>query len=100
MPTFPLREYGEIRHGNSLLFPCFGKKKDGSQHCCGMIRVPFNPPLPGCQLAEPVEGQYWIREQGETLDDLTLKQSVEAYECGHVEIKNGQMIVTERISDG
>lgn len=88
-----LREFGEIRHGNTLLVPCMGKKEDGSQHCCGMISIPFDPPLSGSQLGRPTDQGYWIRESVTTLDYLTLRQSVQAGGCGHFTIKNGRLEV-------
>ena len=93
-----LREFNaEIRCGNVLLLSCQGRKEDGSEHCCGMIRVPFEPPLPGCQLAELCNSPgYWKRTSGETVDDLMLRQSVDAGDCGHFNVTNGEIIRCKR----
>ena len=87
----PLREFGEIRHGNVLLVFCQGVPRNGEPHCCGMIRVPFEPTIAGTPLARPNESQqkYWHRESGTTVDDLTLTPSVDAGDCGHFSVEGG-----------
>ena len=70
----------------------YGKDTDGEQHCCGMIRIPFSPPLPGFAVVSDAV-RYWQRTSGDTVDDLTLEQSVNADKCGHFNITNGNVIV-------
>lgn len=91
-----LREFGEIRHGNCLLVPCMGKNKESGQHCCGTIRIPFQPTINNAPLAAPnQEGYYWTRTRGETLDDIEFKDSINAGNCGHFNIGNGEITVHE-----
>lgn len=75
----------------ALIVPCQGKKADGSAHCCGMIRVPFEPTLNGAGKA-PQAQRYWQRVSGETLDDITLLPSIDADACGHFHITNGAVV--------
>ena len=94
--TRRLREFAEIRNGNMILIHCQGRKGDGSEHCCGMIRVPFTPPLQGCEpfkITEADHPGYWTRTGGETLDDFSMTPSVDAGECGHFSVTNGQIVV-------
>lgn len=90
-----LREFNaEIRDGNVLLVCCMGKR-NGEQHCCGMIRIPFSPSIAGKPLARFSEMEnklYWTRVSGETVDDLTLAPSIDAGECGHFTITNGDIL--------
>lgn len=86
-----LREFAYIKAGNVLIVDCMGIK-DGEQHCCGRIRVPFVPPLDGSTNPQPTrEGQLWKRISGTTVDDLTLEPSVDAGECGHFNVLNGEI---------
>ncbi len=89
-----LREFGEIRQGAVLIVPCMGKiNEDGSEHCCGKIRIPFKPPLPGFKPVKPnADNKYWTRERGQSLDDLTLSQSIDAGDCGHFMITDGKIL--------
>lgn len=89
----PLREHAEIRNGNMVIISCQGLK-DGQEHCGGMIRVPFTPPLAGCEpfkITDADHPGYWNRVSGETLDDLTLQPSIDAGECGHFHVTNGMI---------
>lgn len=89
-----LREFGEIRHGNCLLVPCMGKTEKGEQHCCGMVRIPFQPTINNAPLADPnQDGLWWERIGGETLDDIGFKDSINAGACGHFNISAGEIIV-------
>lgn len=85
-----LREFnGEIRAGHLLLVDCV-RVKDGEQHCCGKIRIPFDPPLSG---SEPyTRGRTWRRVSGESIDTLTLEPSIDAGECGHFFVSGGHII--------
>lgn len=87
-----LREFNaEIRNGNVLIVDCCGVK-DGEQHCCGRIRIPFEPVL-GQSPAKPTEtGKIWRRISGATVDDLTLDPSIDAGECGHFHVQNGRIV--------
>lgn len=78
-----------IRGGNVLLVAC-----QGEAHCCGYIRVPFSPTLGGAPEPEPSQpiGVVWQRVAGETLNDMTLSPSIDAGECGHFYITNGQIV--------
>jgi hypothetical protein len=89
-----LREFGEIRYGNCLLVPCMGKDHVGEQHCCGSIRIPFQPTINGALLAKANEdGRYWQRIGGETLDNIGFTDSINAGRCGHFTIKDGEITV-------
>ena len=83
----------EIRNGNTLIISCQGKKPDGSEHCGGWIRVPFQPTIGDASLAppNPTSPGYWTRESGETIDDITLSPSIDAQECGHFHIRHGEV---------
>lgn len=72
-----------------LVVPCQGKKPDGSPHCCGCIRIPFTPPIPGHEL-QPAE-RHWTRNSGESLADIDLSPSIDAGECGHFHIRDGEI---------
>lgn len=89
-----LREFAEIRMGNMLLVACQGITKEGEPHCCGTIRIPFDPPLPGCSRAklDPDHPGYWKRTEGSTVDDITLTPSLDAGECGHFNVTKGEII--------
>lgn len=91
-----LRELGEVRKGNVVLVHCLGKNEQGGQHCCGTIRVPFTPPFAGCELAAPTnDGLYWLRTGGDSVDEITLKDSVHAGSCGHFNIVNGEVVINK-----
>lgn len=83
-------EHAEIRKGNTLLISCQGN------HCGGWIRVPFSPTLDGAPEPKPAttrEGAriVWTRVSGSTIDDITLSPSVNAFECGHFNVTNGEI---------
>lgn len=79
-----------LSSSNCLLVPCQGKNPDGSPHCCGMIRIPFTPTLESAPLT-PNAQRYWDRISGETLADITLSPSIDAGQCGHFHIVDGEI---------
>jgi len=83
-------EYAEIQNGNTLVVSCQG------DHCSGRIRIPFSPTLDGSPEPRPAttkEGQefIWTRSGGTTIDDITLSPSINAFECGHFNVINGEI---------
>jgi hypothetical protein len=84
-----LREFGEIRKGNCVIVACLGLRSDGEPHCCGTIRIPFTPTIGGAPLLQA--STHFLRVSGETIDDLTLRQSVNAGDCGHFNITDGDI---------
>lgn len=85
-------EHAEIRNGNTLLISCVGGP-GWSQHCGGLLRVPFAPGIDNAPGAEPDHpgAPVWNRESGETIDDLTITPSGNAFECGHFWIRGGEI---------
>ena len=93
-----IREFNaEIRHGNCLIISCQGTDNQGNRpHCCGMIRIPFRPTLNGVPEANSEGNKYWKRSEGETVDDITFAQSINAGGCGHFNITKGELIIHEQ----
>jgi hypothetical protein len=82
-------EHAAINYGNLLLISC-----QGDHGCGGWIGVPFRPGIDGAPDGEPNRpgGYVWTRESGTTIDDLTLSPSINAHECGHFHVKNGEIV--------
>jgi hypothetical protein len=95
--AMPLRECGEIRNGNELIVFCLGRKENGDAHCDGLVRIPFSPPLLGYPMARPNiydrSRPYWTLVRGNRVDNLTLRPSISARDCGHFEIRDGMVIM-------
>ena len=83
------QEYAEIRDGNHLLISC-----QGDHECGGWLCIPFSPVIGDAAPAEPLRpgGVIWTRVSGETIEDITLSPSINAYECGHFHIQNGAVV--------
>lgn len=85
-----LREFNaEIREGHVLLVDCLGVN-NGQQHCCGKIRIPFDPPLTG--FSPWSGGHAWKRTGGDTVDTITLEPSIDAGDCGHFLVRDGAAV--------
>lgn len=84
-----LSEIGaSIGSGKVLIVPCQGDHK-----CAGCIRIPFAPTIGGVDLMTR-DGElvtYWRRVSGETLEDITLEPSIDADDCGHFFIVEGEV---------
>ena len=82
-------EDARIDAGNRLVLPC-----QGEHDCGGMIGVPFKPGIDRAPDGEPLRpgGPVWNRVSGDSLKNLTLSPSIDAHECGHFHITNGEIV--------
>lgn len=86
-------EMAEIIGGNELLISCQGCV-DGREHCGGGLAIPFKPGINGAPDGDPRlnrKGYVWTRTSGETIEDITLKPSIDAKECGHFFVQHGKI---------